>query len=301
MILKFRLVHKVHNLWRLKNLINSQDRQVCLVYRQDGLQLHHQQVLEKELKQEIHRVSDYTRIRDLHRLRLNLFQYQWVMAKMMMISQHRDGGKDKGRARVSEYIFTYQCRRNHKFYLWPLQNQMMRYQTWILRLLIPNRHQLYRRIAPEEPKDLDHVTEYIHVHPHVRVHNNSLLYFLLQKYSRIRQLRKMMQIQQPWMHRIVWVIVQGHQKIKKIQGDRVHKYRRERKILPQIRRIHRRRPWRRSLWIQMKTIKTSKWDWNLFKISNYCTCTTSSSRTSSQFTRIRSQFARTSSKCLFRW
>ena len=37
--------------------------------------------VEKELKQAIHRVSDYTRIRDLHRPNLDLFQYQWVMSK----------------------------------------------------------------------------------------------------------------------------------------------------------------------------------------------------------------------------
>ena len=73
MILKFPLVHKVHNLGRLLNLISLQVR---LVYRQDGLQHQHQQVAEKELKQEILRVSDDTRIRDLHRLSLNLSQYQ---------------------------------------------------------------------------------------------------------------------------------------------------------------------------------------------------------------------------------
>ena len=64
------------DLRRLLNLISLQDRQVHLVYRQDGLQLHHQQVVEKELKQEIPRVSGYTRIRDFQRLSLNLLQYQ---------------------------------------------------------------------------------------------------------------------------------------------------------------------------------------------------------------------------------
>ena len=65
-----------------------------------------------------------------------------------------------------------------------------------------------QRIAPEEPKDLDHVTENIHVHPHMLVNNNSLLYLLSGEYSRIRQLRVKMKIQQPWFHRIVWVIIQ---------------------------------------------------------------------------------------------
>ena len=99
-MVKSTLVHKVHNLRRLLNLISFQDRQVHLVYRQDGLQLHHQQVVEKELRPKIPRLSDYTRIRDIHRL--NLFQYRWVMAKMMMISHQKEKGKDNGLGRVSE-------------------------------------------------------------------------------------------------------------------------------------------------------------------------------------------------------
>ena len=106
MILKFPLVHKVHNLRHLLNLISLQDRRVRLVYRQDGLQLHHQQVVKKELKQETHRVSDYTRIRHLHGLSLNLFQYQWEMAKMMMISHHMERGKDNGLDRAGEHTLT---------------------------------------------------------------------------------------------------------------------------------------------------------------------------------------------------
>ena len=54
----------------------SKTARVRLVYRKDGIQYRHQQVVEKELKLEIHRVSDYTRIRDLDRLSLNLFQHQ---------------------------------------------------------------------------------------------------------------------------------------------------------------------------------------------------------------------------------
>ena len=63
----------------------------------------------------------------------------------------------------------------------------------ILRMLIPHPHQLdhyhqlNRGIAPEDLKDLDHASEYIHVHPHMRVNNNSLLYLFHQEYSRIRQ------------------------------------------------------------------------------------------------------------------
>ena len=37
----------------------------------------------------------------------------------------------------------------------------------------------------------------------------------------------MMKIQQPWIHRIVWVIIQDHNKIKKKYGDRVDKHREE--------------------------------------------------------------------------
>ena len=43
--------------------------------------------------------------------------------------------------------------------------------------------------------------------------------------------------------------------------------------------------------------RTWKWTWNLFKFSDCCTSTTSSSRTSCQFTRTTSQIARTSCKC----
>ena len=47
-------------------------------------------------------------------------------------------------------------------------------------------HQLNKGIAPEEPTDLDHVSENILVHPRMLA-NNSLLH-LLQQNSRIRQL-----------------------------------------------------------------------------------------------------------------
>ena len=121
-----------------------------------------------------------------------------------MISHHRERGEDNGLDRVSEYILTYQRRKIHKFNLWLRQNLTMRYQMRTLRSLIPHQHQLNRRIAPEEPKDLDHVSEYINVHLHVPVNSNSLLYLLLlQEYSRIRELRVKMKIQQQWVRRIV--------------------------------------------------------------------------------------------------
>ena len=41
---------------------------------------------------------------------------------MMMISFHRERGKNNCLDRVNEKILAYQCRRNHKFNLWLLQN-----------------------------------------------------------------------------------------------------------------------------------------------------------------------------------
>ena len=67
----------------------------------------------------------YTRIRNLHRPSLNLFQFPCVMAKTMTISHHRERGKDHGLDRVSEYIVTYKWQRYHKFILWLLQNLMI--------------------------------------------------------------------------------------------------------------------------------------------------------------------------------
>ena len=56
------------------------------------------------------------------------------MAKMMMISHHKERGKGNGLDRVSEYILTYKCRKNHKFNRWLLQNLMMRYQMRIVQI-----------------------------------------------------------------------------------------------------------------------------------------------------------------------
>ena len=122
-----------------------------------------------------------------------------------MISHHRTGNKGKfnGVDRVSEYIYTYKSHRNHKFILWLLQNLMMMYQMRILRLLIPHCHQLNKGIDPEDPKDLDHVCEYLHVHPRIPASSHNLLY-LLPEFSRPRlwQLRAKMMMQQLWIHKI---------------------------------------------------------------------------------------------------
>ena len=105
MILKFPLVHKVHNLRHFLNLMSLQDRQARLDYHHHGHQLHHKQVAEKEWEQEIHCVSDC--IHDLHRPSLNLFQYQWVIAKMVMISHQKKRDKmiwSRSRERVHLHV-----------------------------------------------------------------------------------------------------------------------------------------------------------------------------------------------------
>ena len=59
------------DLWHVLDLMS---RQIRLAYHQDGLQLHHLLVVEKQWEPEIHRMSDC--IRDLHQPSLNLFQFQ---------------------------------------------------------------------------------------------------------------------------------------------------------------------------------------------------------------------------------
>ena len=114
----------------------------------------------------------------------------------------------------------------------------MRYQMRISRLRISHHHQLdyhhqlNKGIAPEDSKDLGHVSDHIHVHHRMLV---------IQEFSRIRQLRAKMKIQQPWVHRIMRAIIQGHHKIKKTHGDRVHKNQKERKILQKSSRAHHQR------------------------------------------------------------
>ena len=170
---------------------------------------------------------------------------------------HRGRGIDNG-LDVSENILTCQCRTSHKFNLWLLQNQMMGNELRIFQLLIPHHHQLNKGIAPKDPRDLDHVSEFFHVHPHMLVDDNSLLYLLLREYSRIRQPIVKMKIQKLWIHRIVCVVIQGHHKIKKTHGDRVHKHRKERKIQPKKQPCTLQKAKTKNTWIQMKTMKNLK-------------------------------------------
>ena len=68
MILMF-LLDQV-DLWNLLDLL---DRQVNLAHHQDGLQIHHLLVIEKEWDLKVHRVSGY--LCDPHHTSLNLFRF----------------------------------------------------------------------------------------------------------------------------------------------------------------------------------------------------------------------------------
>ena len=184
MILKFLLVYKVHNLWRLLNLISLQDRQDRLVYRQAGLQLHHQQVDQKELKQEIHRVSDYT-----PHPRPSPPEPQLIPILMSDGEDDDDkppqGERQRQRSRSHEQVYPHvqvlQVPQIQPMATPESDDEISDEDFTITNPSLssagtpPSAEQ---RIAPEEPKDLDHVTENIHVHPHMLVNNNSLLYLL---------------------------------------------------------------------------------------------------------------------------
>ena len=115
--------------------------------------------------------------------------------------------RQRQRSRSREYILTYKCHRYQKFNQRLLQNQMMMYQMRILQLLTPHNHhldhhnQLNRGSASEETKDLDRVSEDLHIHPRMPASSHNLLH-LLQDFSRHRQLRAKMKIQQLWIHEI---------------------------------------------------------------------------------------------------
>ena len=83
-----------------------------------------------------------------------------------MISHHRERGNDNGLDRLrGEYILTYQCRRSQKFNGWLLQNQMMRCEMEFFTIVDSSPPSVAKRESlPEDPKDLDHVSVYIHVH-----------------------------------------------------------------------------------------------------------------------------------------
>ena len=103
----------------------------------------------------------------------------------MMISHQKKRDNGDCLDRVSDYTLMHKRHRNHKLILWLLQNLMM-YQTRTCQIWTPHHHQLdhhhqlNREVAPEETKDRDRVSEYLHIH--------------------LR--RTQMKIQQPWIHKI---------------------------------------------------------------------------------------------------
>ena len=242
---------------------------------------------EREREPEIHRVSGC--IRDLDHPSLNLFQFQWVMATMISHQNKRDNGN--GPDRVIEYILTHKCHRYHKCNLWLLQNltmhQMKTWQLWIPHHhQLDHHHQLNREVAPEETKDPDRVSEYLHIHLRMPDGRHTLLY-LFPEFSRPRlwQLRAQTKIQQPWIHKIAWATVQGHHKNEKAHEDRVHKTDGKENCCTksaewitegQKAQLHGIR-WRR--W------RTSKRAGNLFNLSTYCSSTSLLSKTRCKYSR----------------
>ena len=101
--------------------------------------------------------------------------------------------------------------------------------------------------------------ENLHMHHHMPASSPNLPHLLLELNRSILWLPKArMKIQQPWNHKVTWVIVQGHRRERKVHRNRVHKIKMERKLLKKSSRVNCRRPKIRSPWIQTKTIKNLK-------------------------------------------
>ena len=123
--------------------------------------------------------------------------------------------------------------RNNKLNLWLLQ-KLRTSQMWIPHhQQLDHHHQLNREVAQEETRALDRVIEHLHIH--------------------LR--RTQMKIQQPWIYRIAWATVQGHNKNEKAHEDRIHNNKKERRLLLTSNRVTHQRPRSTSLLIQMKTMK----------------------------------------------
>ena len=198
MILKLPLVYKVHSLWH--TFLNLMSRQILLAYHQDGLQLHHLLVEEKKSEQESNCVSDC--VRDLHRPSLNLLPFQWSDGEDD--DQPPQGERQRQRSRSREGVYPHE-QVPQEPQIQPMvtpgsDDEISDKDFAIIDPSSPSsgpphsaeQRNRFRRFERSRP------TEYIHVHPR-----------MLQEYSRIKQLRAKMKIQQPWVHRIVWVIIQG--------------------------------------------------------------------------------------------
>ena len=94
-------------------------------------------VIERGWEPKIHCVSDC--ISHLHHPSLSLFQFQWMIEKM--ISRHKKRHDGNGPDRVIECILTHKCHKYHKFNQWRFQNLMMN-QTRTLQMWTLHHHQL---------------------------------------------------------------------------------------------------------------------------------------------------------------
>ena len=91
------------------------------------------------------------------------------------VDQPPQGERQRQRSRSRERVYHHEkVLQEPQIQHTVLQNLVVRYQMRILRLSIPHHHQLSRGIAPEDPKDPGHVSEYIHVHPRMLVNKQKL-------------------------------------------------------------------------------------------------------------------------------
>ena len=107
------------------------------------------------------------------------------------------------------------------------------------------------------------------MHHHMPASSSNLPHLLLELSRSILWLPKaQMKIQQPWNHKVTWVIVQGHRRERKVHRNRVHKIKRERKLLQKSSRVNCRRPESIRPWIQTQTMKNLKMIPQLLQILN---------------------------------
>ena len=122
----------------------------------------------------------------------------------------------------------------------------MRYQMKKSQIWISHPPQLNKEVVPEETRDPGRVSECLHFHLD----------------------RKLMEVQQPWIPKIVWVTVQVHHMNKKAHGDRIHHSKEERKALLSSNPVNPRRSKSTSLLIKMRTIKNLEMNLEPLQILN---------------------------------